>query len=224
MFYAFVDYFVVGGGGTTTELLTGSNVNGGRTDSTVALVPDTILGNRVGVMMFSSGATINGGYAYFGKSECQWNLVGNEFIEVAVYFQTDTLLAADFKFGWNIANTTVEQNDEISLKVTNGGLVIGRTSNGSSASTTGLLFQVVGETWYTMRIENNSDSTGITYTVYSEAGVVLATATLTTNIKLVHRRLIGMAARSATAGAKTIAAVDYLRWAMPRPARWSPPL
>ena len=62
------------------------------------------------------------------------------------------------------------------------GILVGKTSNNSARSTTATSYALAINTWYKLTITMNADATVATFAVHSEAGALLWTDTLNTNI------------------------------------------
>lgn len=94
------------------------------------------------------------------------------------------------------------------------GVLTGRTSSNSSASATASNFNLTSATWYRVKITLNANASLVTFTLYSEAGTVLWTDTLNTNIPTGAGRIVGhgiIATNSAPGGTgQNIYTIDYM--------------
>jgi hypothetical protein len=88
------------------------------------------------------------------------------------------------------------------------GVIVGKTANNSARSTTGTSYTLVTNTWYRLRIEVNSDATLVTFSLFSEAGALLWSDTLNSNIPTAAGRETGHGIVATNSGTTAVAMVD----------------
>lgn len=88
------------------------------------------------------------------------------------------------------------------------GKIWGRTRSNSVGSTTGTGYQLVTNTWYLERIVVNSDATRIDFYLYDDAGNLLWTDNLTTNIPTAAGRELGHGVVATNSGTTAVALID----------------
>jgi hypothetical protein len=98
------------------------------------------------------------------------------------------------------------------------GVIVGKTASNSVRSTTGTSYTLATNTWYRLRIVVNSDATRVDFYLYSEAGALLWTDNLTTNIPTAAGRETGHGIVATNSGTTAVALVDidYLDLAINR--------
>jgi hypothetical protein len=97
------------------------------------------------------------------------------------------------------------------------GIIYGRTMKNSAGSTTGTGYQLVTNTWYTEVIVVNSDASRVDFYIYNDAGALLWTDNLTTNIPTAAGRELGHGIVVTNSGttAAVLDEVDFLRITLP---------
>lgn len=95
-------------------------------------------------------------------------------------------------------------------------VITGKTRNGGTTSSTGTTYTAALSTWFSAKVEMTSTSSA-TFTVYSEAGAVLWTQTLTTNNPTTNLGYGIVATESTTDAATNMISVDYHRMEINRP-------
>lgn len=92
------------------------------------------------------------------------------------------------------------------------GVIVGKTASNSVRSTTGTNYTLVTNTWYRLKIAVNSDATRVDFYLYSEAGALLWTDNLTTNIPTAAGRETGHGIVATNSGttAVTLVDIDYV--------------
>jgi hypothetical protein len=97
------------------------------------------------------------------------------------------------------------------------GIIYGRTMSNSVGSITGTGFQLVTNTWYLEKVVVNADATRVDFYIYSEAGALLWTDFLTTNIPTAAARVLGHGMVVTNSGTTSVALtdVDYMSMLIP---------
>ena len=97
------------------------------------------------------------------------------------------------------------------------GIIYGRTRNNSVGSTTGTGYQLVTNTWYLEKIVVNANASQVDFYLYDNAGALLWTDNLTTNIPTAAGRELGHAVVTTNSGTTAVALddVDFLCLTIP---------
>lgn len=88
------------------------------------------------------------------------------------------------------------------------GIIYGRTRSNSVGSTTGTGYQLVTNTWYCEIIVVNADASRVDFYLYDDAGALLWTDFLTTNIPTAAGRELGHGFVTTNSGTTAVALVD----------------
>lgn len=133
-----------------------------------------------GVLQFSSSTTPNSGYRIH-LAQLAFILGGTEKCDIIL--KPKTLADTTIRAGFHDSTTSGAPVDGCYFHLNPAtAKITGRTMDNSAASTTGTDFQAVTNTWYHLVVELNADATRVDFTIYDEAGAVLWTDNLTTNI------------------------------------------
>jgi hypothetical protein len=183
---------------------------------TVAGVATTA--NHPGVIYMRDSTTAAGGYR-FGCAGTQL-IAGKEVFDVI--FQTNGVRTAEStKFGWGDATAAATlPTDGIWFNITKTAGVAtnrlyGNTSSNSARSGTRTYYDLTTSTWYRGIIQVNDAASLVTYSVYSDAGALLWTDTVSTNIPTGAGRDTSpciIVAESSTDAAADILRLDYVKW------------
>jgi len=173
------------------------------------LLSDTSNADHPGVQILKSIATVNSGY-YFRTTSAGFLLAGNEKSDAI--FSIALLAGTTFRFGWHNTQTASAPVDGCYIMLDPAtGRISGRTMNGSVPSTTATDFLLVAGTWYRMRVSLNANASLVTFTLFDEAGVVLWTDTLDSNIPTTPGHELGNAITvTSTGGAASLLKLDYM--------------
>lgn len=168
-----------------------------------------VVPNHPGVLRLSSSTTTNSGYYY--TSDTGGQLIGGKEVFEFIFAPT-TLASSTIRFGFLDTITSVDAVDGIYFEVPSTGALVGKTSSNSTRSTTGTSYTVTAATWYRARITVNSNATSVTFALYNEAGTLLWSDTLTTNIPTATGRVLasGVVATNVGTVAVDICHVDYM--------------
>lgn len=164
--------------------------------------------NHPGIASLRSTTTANSGYGYV-TSLTAFLLAGGETTELIFQWQSETTTTA--KFGFQDVYTISAPVDGAWINMASKTLD-GRTSSDSVSSTTGTSYTLVSNTWYRAKIVINSDATRVDYYLYNEAGTLLWTDYLTTNIPTATGRETGHGIFATDAGTTAVELVylDYM--------------
>lgn len=117
-------------------------------------------------------------------------------------------------------SSTSEPTDGCYLYASGSSSIAGKTANASSRSTTGTSLSLTTSTWYTGLVKVNNTRTLVTYAIYSDAGTLLWSDTLATNIPSSSTSLFGGIKLSCTtASSLACGNVDYAQVRIGGPGR-----
>ncbi len=170
--------------------------------------------NHPGIVSMTSSTTANSGYRY-GLFSGGLLLAGGEICEVI--FQVTTAATTTVRLGFHDSSSSADAVDGAYIEIV-GTTLSGKTASNSTRSTTGTTLTITTATWYRAKIELNSNATSVTYTVMNEAGTVLWTNSLTTNIPTGAGRTTGQGIIATSSGTTAVALgqVDYMSLRMTR--------
>jgi len=140
--------------------------------------------NHPGVILIRSSTAANSGYFYLGGTSTNSALMvinGGEvfnFVFRTMAGFTNTTL----RFGFPNTLSVTAPNDGVWLEFLGNSTLQGRTGNAGSLSTTASNFSLSTSTWYHGRVSINEAKTQALFQLYSEAGSLLWTDTLSNNI------------------------------------------
>jgi hypothetical protein len=176
------------------------------------------LPNHPGIAICQSVAAANTGYRFI-LSTPSIQLAGLE--SSTMIFNLQVLAGLIVRAGLHDAGTTADATDgcycEVAQVGGTDGVLRGKTSSNSVQSYTASSYTLIVNTWYRISIALNVNASLVTFTLYSEAGAVLWSDTLNTNIPTGAGREVGdgfVAFR--TGGAADIAWLDYIDVTIPR--------
>ena len=157
-----------------------------------------------GIYRFSSSTSANSGVA------CRLHnasilLAGSE--SARLVFRPQTLALTTLRFGFLDTTNHLDAVDGVYVEAL-AGTMSGKTASNSVRSTTGTNYLLVTNTWYNVLVELNSDASLATFTLYSEAGAVLWTSTLATNIPTAAGRETGSGVLVSNSGTSAVALLD----------------
>jgi hypothetical protein len=190
--------------------LTGAAISAG------TLAQIAALASHPGIVSLLDSTTANGGYR-IGSAANALLLAGGE--KIVCTFQPKTIrTTAQGWIGFNDQSTNVQPVDGAGLywvgNGTTGVTISGRNSSNSVQSITPSTYTLANNTWATIVIELNAAATLVTYSLYNDAGTLLWTDTLATNIPTATGRETGVgiqANESTVDAAAALMWVDYFR-------------
>lgn len=138
------------------------------------------LANHPGVISFSSSTTANSG------GQCTWGGIttGTPVAAGRIYDYVIcpiNLANATAMLGVNDAFNNADAVDGVYIEIAPGGIASGKSANNSVRSVTASTFTLTGNSWYHMRVTITS-STAALFQIFSEAGALLWSDTVTGNI------------------------------------------
>jgi hypothetical protein len=148
-----------------------------------------------------------------------WNgilLAGGE--QSKLWYRPQTLIGTTRHHGFHDTYTHSDPVDGVWIwQDPANGKIYGRTRSNSVGSTTGTGYQLVANTWYFEKLVVNANATRVDFYLYSEAGALLWTDHLTTNIPTAAGREVGHALIISDSGtsAQTLINVDKMELTIP---------
>lgn len=159
-----------------------------------------------GIIRLLSSTTPDSGYAIRVSTVCML-MAGSE--ETDFWFRPQTLAGTTIRAGFLDATAITPPldgcytyMDPVTAKLT------GRTMTNSASSTTPTDYQLVTNTWYMTRVRVNADASRVDFYLYDEAGTLLWTDYLTTNIPTATGRETGHGVLATNSGTTAVALID----------------
>jgi len=161
-----------------------------------------------GILRYSSFTNANSGAANRFRADV-FSLFGSEQTDIVL--RPQTLAGTTMRFGFLDTTTVADAVDGCYLESV-AGLLVGKTATNSTRSTTGTNYQMVTNTWYRLRVTLDPTAARVDFYLYSEAGALLWTDNLTTNIPTGAGNECGHGIIATNSGttAVTLVDVDYL--------------
>jgi hypothetical protein len=138
--------------------------------------------NHPGILSTTSSTTTNsGGYCV---SEATSILIsGGETFEIIFQDRVASNTNTTIRFGFHDATTSTDAVDGCYFEIPSGSLaVVGKTSSNSSRSTSATVYTITASTWYRAKVTVNSGATSVNFSIYSDAGSLLGSQDVATNI------------------------------------------
>lgn len=167
-------------------------------------------GNHPGVWLVRSSTTANSGYRCQTDAD-EFRIAGGEVFDIV--FRTPAVLTALlYRFGFSDNASATDAVDGCYLEMLGTGVIAGKTSNNSVRTTSATIATLAINTWYYGRITVNADATSVLFEVYSDAGVLLGSQSITTNIPTASGRECGAGFIMTQSGtvAIDVGLVDYM--------------
>lgn len=145
--------------------------------------------DHVGILkILSSGSANSGRLITAGGSQIM--IGGGETFECV--FSIDTFTNHTCRMGLHDATTPSDAVDGVYFEFSGSGVIIGKTSNNSSRSSTATITTLSADTWYRAKLQVNSDATSVSFQIFDSSGTQLgSTVSLTTNIPTANSRRVG---------------------------------
>lgn len=132
-----------------------------------------------GVAQFTSSGTANSGYVW--RTEITAFLIGGgEVYEAGFRLVTLTNLTA--RMGFGDATSVTAPVDGVFLEIPATGVALGRAISNNTLTETASTYTVVVDTWYRIRVVVAPAAASATFFLYSEAGALLWTDTVASNL------------------------------------------
>jgi predicted outer membrane repeat protein len=181
------------------------------------LAPIAGTATHPGIIRISSSTSTNSGGAIRTEADSIL-LAGSE--TATFHFRPQTLVNTTFRLGYHDTNISSAPADGAYINIDPAtSLLTGRSMNNSAGSTTGTNYLVVTNTWYIAKIAINADASRIDFYLYDDAGSLLWTDNLTTNIPTAAGRETGHCIIATNSGTTALAILDVDRVALSIPDR-----
>ena len=174
------------------------------------------------IVFVNKASTANTGYAFYSYGSSILLINGGERASL-VFRPSSNSATIVVRFGYMDVYTQAAVADGIYLEMTGDGAtglaVVGKAVANSTSSTTATSYTCLTATWYQCSLEVATDKSAVTFTIYSEAGAVLWTDTVSTNLPTASGRYTGLGLvgfDTAATTAANIALFDYVRWEINR--------
>ncbi len=162
--------------------------------------------NRPGLVRLRSSTTANSGYN-IGSSVNNYLIRGGErFLTGLITPPVLTTITTRLGFHDTISNTDAVDGIYFETNPLNNN-VFCKTSSNSVRTTGSGLFTLTASTFYWFSIAVNDTATSVVFKIFSEAGALLFTDTITTNIPIVSGRESGINITSTSSG---VVAIDLM--------------
>lgn len=159
-----------------------------------------------GGIRFVSSTSSDSGHRYTITSNSIL-LAGYETSDI--WFRPQTLAGTTIRAGFHDALTLTAPVDGCYVHMDPAtGRLTGRTMSNSVGSTTGTDYQLITNTWYLVRVTLNADATRVDYFLWDDAGNLLWTDNLTTNIPTAAGRETGHGIVATNSGTTAVPLVD----------------
>ena len=191
--------------------MTGTAISSGTAASTATGLD----ANHPGVINLSSSTTANSGFR-FNTAGGAVLIGGGERFDVI--FRPSVFTDSTARFGFHDATTITAPIDGVYFQYSGTGDVVGVAMSNSVSSTTATIATLAVNTWYHAVLQVNSNATQVDFLIYSEAGSLLGSQSLTTNIPTATGRETGVSFIVTNSGttSQSLARLDYLAYAFTR--------
>lgn len=180
--------------------------------ATGTLANTTPSASHLGIYRITSSTSANSGF-YIRTHALSLLLAGSE--QSLHWHRPQTLSGTTRRTGYHDAtNVTAPVDGAYIYQDPSTGKITGRTMAASAGSTTGTDYQLVTNTWYCEKIVVNADATRVDFYLYDDAGALLWTDFLTTNIPTAYLGHATVVTNSGTT-AVDLDDVDYMSMRIP---------
>jgi hypothetical protein len=138
--------------------------------------------NHPGILRVSSSTTTNSG-GYCVLEATAFRITGGEIFEVIFQHRVASGTNTTLRMGFLDTVTSADATDGIYFETASSSLaLVGKTSQGSTRSTTPTIYTLTVNVWYRAKIIVNSNATSVTFYLYDDSGSLLGSQSLSTNI------------------------------------------
>ena len=182
-----------------------------------AALPAALGANHPGVVLLRSASTANSGYRYTADVG-PIRIGGGETFDL-VFRTTAAFTNNTVRFGLLDTTGSADPFDGAYFELAATGVLVGKTASNQARSTTATLATLAPNTWYHARVAVAADATAVTFTLWDDAGGLLGTAQLTTNIPTAVNRECGAGVVATSAGTTAVDLIflDYMSIAWTKP-------
>jgi hypothetical protein len=200
----------------TVSATNGPFVGAAVSSGTTAATPTTST-NHPGIVRVSASVTANSGWRATASDRI---LIGGGEIFDAVLKPLTDMSTLTMRCGYIDTTTVADNTDGVYFEQVGNGFVVGRTASngGANRTTSSTIATIATDTWYHFRITVNNDATSVKFEIFSDAGALLGTQSITTNIPTGAGRdtAVGFIVTSTIGSATAIYDVDYMRFGSTR--------
>lgn len=167
------------------------------------------LANHPGILRFTSSTTADSGGRVRTATEA-FIFGGGEVAEFV--FRIVTLTNLTFRLGFQDLVGSADAADGAYIEVPSTGAAVGKTANNSVRTTSATIATLAIDTWYIARIKVNRDATAVDFEILDDAGNLLGSVQITTNIPTAAGREFGHGYVATNAGtvATALVEMDYM--------------
>ena len=173
--------------------------------------------NHPGVVELRSSTSANSGFLYRSNSD---SIIfgGGERFDI-VFRTPSSMTNTTVRLGFHDTTGNFDANDGAYFQFDSALTVVGKTANSATRTISSTIATLSLDTWYHGVIIVNNDATSVTFNIYSEAGTLLGTQSITTNIPTSSGREFSAAAYAINSGTTAVALlyVDFMsvQWTRP---------
>lgn len=194
--------------GTAQAGFLGSGISSGTNSTNPA--SGVVTGNHPGCWLLRSSTTANSGYRINTDND-EFRLLGGEIFE-AVFRTSASFTNSLVRFGFLDSTSSTDATDGVYFELASTGILTGKTANNATRSTSAAVATLAVSTWYHGRVTINSDATSVAFDLFDDAGSVVGSQTLTSNIPTASGRETGAGLIATNAGTTSsdIIIVDFI--------------
>jgi hypothetical protein len=137
------------------------------------------------------------------------------------WLRPQTLANSILRFGFHDTTSSADATDGCYIEMAQvagvDGTIVGKTAAAAARSTTATSFLLTTNTWYRLRVAVNAAANLVTFSCFSEAGALLWTDTLNTNIPTAPGQETGSAIVALSSGTVAICDIDAIQLDITRP-------
>lgn len=167
--------------------------------------------NRPGIVRLRSGSNANSGYLIATNANSLILKGGEVFLSALIInsIAATTVIREGFIDTINSSDCV----DGVYFEITNG-LIRAKTSTNNVRTSSTNTFSIVVDTYYWTAIRINSDATLATFKVFNEAGTLLFTDTISTNIPTARDTGVGIIGTSSLTGGTDLYSLDFMGFSL----------
>jgi hypothetical protein len=189
--------------------------SGAAISSGAATSTPTTSTNHPGIVRVTASVTANSGWRSMTSDRI---LIGGGEIFDAVLKPLTDMTTITMRVGYTETTTVADNVDGVYFEQIGSGIVVGKTASNSTRTTSSTIATLSTDTWYHFRITVNNDATSVKFEIFSDAGALLGSQAITTNIPTGAGRdtAAGFIVTSTIGSATAIYEMDYMRFGSQR--------
>lgn len=170
--------------------------------------------NHPGVVQLSSSATANSG-VLFTTTQTILRLGGGEQFD-AVFRTPAAFTNVTYRLGFHDTATSADAVDGAYFELVGSGVIVAKTSNNSTRTTSATVATLIASTWYHARVSLNANATLATFEIWDDSGTLAGSTSIGTNIPTAAGRETGAGFIATFGGvaATVLAQLDYLSFSI----------